>query len=318
MKGLLRTVIAVTSVAAGSWVGLHRGPDPIAAPVRDAPKPSATELSPPPQDAVRSLTAWPQLNPEASLGRAWALAEGPHKQPGERRRLVTLTFDDGPFPETTPTVLRELARYRVHATFFVIGRYLDGEDDRAIATRRVLRDIVAGGHLVGNHTHDHVRLHAITNAKMIDQIDRGSLSIERVTGKRPILFRPPYGELDDSGRDAVKGRGLDLVLWGIEAQDMERDDPQAMYKDLVAQIDHKEGGIVLLHDIRWSSVKVLRKLLARLHDRKWDPAQPERWGYEVVDLPQYMREVAAAPPEDRPLPPPRKISDGVPAAHDDT
>ena len=296
MKGFIRTVIGVASLAAGSWMGLHRSTAPPPAPPVQTTKVNTQELSPPPQDPVRSLAAWPQLNPDANLKRAWALAEGPHKQTGDQRRLVTLTFDDGPFPETTPTVLRELARYKVHATFFVIGRYLDGNDDRAIATQKVLRDIVAQGHLVGNHTHDHMRLHAISPQRILDQIDRGSASIERVTGKRPILFRPPYGELDDFGREVVKQRGLDLVLWGVEAQDMERDDTQSMYRDLVAQIDHKEGGIVLLHDIRWSSVKLLRKLLARLEERKYDPAQPDRWGYEVVDLPQYLREVAAAPP----------------------
>ncbi len=297
MRGLIRTVIGVVSLAAGSWVGLHRSPDPPKPPAPPPAKTSAQELSPPPQVHVRSLRPWPQLNPEASLKQAWALAEGPHKQGDDRRRLVTLTFDDGPFPETTPAVLRELARYKVRATFFVIGRYLDGDDERAIATQKVLRDIVAAGHLVGNHTHDHMRLHAIPAQRILDQIDRGSASIERVIGKRPILFRPPYGELDDFGREVVKQRGLDLVLWGVEAQDMERDDTQSMYRDLVRQIDHKEGGIVLLHDIRWSSVKLLRKLLARLEERKYDPSQPDRWGYEVVDLPQYLREVAAAPPE---------------------
>ena len=59
----------------------------------------------------------------------------------ERKRRAVNTFDDGPFPETTPTVLKILAKAKVHASFFVIGRYLDGDDERAKASREVLKQV---------------------------------------------------------------------------------------------------------------------------------------------------------------------------------
>ena len=244
---------------------------------------------------IPSMRMWPELNAEASIPKAWMVAEGPVYRPGNGRRLVTLTFDDGPFPETTPTVLRILAKNKVHASFFVIGRYLDGDDERARASREVLKQVVAAGHLVGNHTHDHALLTSVTHTQVLEQIDQGAASIERVTGKVPVLFRPPFGKLDDFGRTAVRERGLDLVLWSVEKQDMQRADSHEVFRELVAQVDYKEGGIVLLHDIRWTSIAVLRELLGWLHQHRWDPKHPARFGYEIVDLPTYLREVAASP-----------------------
>lgn len=313
MQGVLRAlVVAAASVAAGSWVGLARPMEAAvrvapAAPRSPEPRPLPPRLPPLPQEIdpslVRSLDPWPRLNPEASIAQAWRIAEGPHKRRPDARRLVTLTFDDGPSPETTPAVLKLLARYRVRATFFVIGRYLEGDSPRAALSRKILARTAAAGHLVGNHTHDHARLAAIPRAQAIEQIDRGSAAIERVLRKKPILFRPPFGELDDFGEDAVRARGLDLLLWSAEVQDMERDDVQQMVRELVAQIDYKDGGVVLLHDVRKTSVAVLEKLLARLDRRRWDPEQPDRWGYVLVDLPTYLREV-----EESPQPPREELS----------
>jgi peptidoglycan/xylan/chitin deacetylase (PgdA/CDA1 family) len=213
--------------------------------------------------------------------------------------LVTLTFDDGPFPETTPKVLELLEKYNVHATFFVIGRYLDGDGDRARASREVLKQVVSAGHLVGNHSYDHSLLTTISHTQVLEQIDRGAAAIERAIGNKPILFRPPFGALDDFGQDAARTRGLDLLLWNIEVQDMERDDTPTMFRELVRQLANREGGVVLLHDIRWTSVRILKRLLAYLDAKRYDPERPERDGYEIVDLPTYLREIEASPPRSR-------------------
>src|SRR5439155_12224929 len=125
----------------------------------------------------------------------------------------TFTFDDGPFLETTPSVLKVLRHYRIHASFFVIGEFLEGTDKRAAATRRLLKRVVDAGHLVGNHTFDHAHLGSISHTRVLDEIDRGSAAIERAIGKRPILFRPPFGELDDFGERAAAERHLDVMLW---------------------------------------------------------------------------------------------------------
>lgn len=303
-------VLVAVSVAAGTWVSLRAPASTSAKPIVAVP-PSASPLPPPASAAPEEPPApaiadepkedrpWPRLDEEASISKAWRIADGPHRKPGEHRKFVTLTFDDGPFPETTPRVLDLLAKHEIHATFFVIGRYLDGDGDRAVASREVLKKTADAGHLIGNHTHDHSLLTNVSHTQVLDQIDRGASSIERVIGQKPLLIRPPYGQLDEFGQNAVRDRGLDIILWNAEAQDMERDDTYTMYKELVHQLAVKDGGIVLLHDIRWSSIHILERLLDYLRAKRWDPAHPNRDGYVVVDLPTYLREIEANPPREK-------------------
>ena len=131
--------------------------------------------------------------------------------------------------------------------------------------------------------------------QILSQIDDGAASIERATGVRPILFRPPYGELDPWGAHLVRERGLELVLWSVEVGDMKREDPTEMAANLRHQIEYAGGGIVLLHDIRPASAIALEQLLTWLDEHRWDPAHPEQLGYEVVDLATYERATAASP-----------------------
>jgi peptidoglycan/xylan/chitin deacetylase (PgdA/CDA1 family) len=303
--GFVRALAVLTvSVGLGSWIGLGR-PVPVmphAAPPTEVAPPRATgdAHDPPlPQAAdpslVPSFGKWPKTNPEASIAKAWVVAEGPAHRPNEARRLVTFTFDDGPTPEVTPEVLAILKKHRVHATFFVIGKYIEGESARARVARRVLQKIVSAGHLVGNHSYSHANLALLSPWEVTQEIDRSAEAIERVTGNKPILFRPPYGLLDDFGEHAVRERDLDLLLWSVEAQDMERADPDTMFDEMVSQLDYLEGGIVLLHDVKRTTLPLLKRLLEFLRDRPYDPMNPEKRGYEVVDLPTYLRAASALP-----------------------
>ena len=76
---------------------------------------------------------------------------------------------------------------------------------------------------------------------------------------------------------------------------MKETDPSALFERLKLQLEYAGGGLVLLHDIRFSTGVAMDKLLQWLATRKWDPTQPERVGYEVVDLVTYMKATAASP-----------------------
>jgi len=313
-----RALLLVASVAAGSWVGLGK-PDaqttkdwgvhatdrflhPAASVEPGAPLPPDTAPVTIDPSQLPEPTLFPRLNPDETTHRAWLLAEGPSHAAGDGRRIVTFTFDDGPFPETTPEILALLAKHRVKAAFFWIGRYLDGDGDRQVTSRAVARQVMAAGHFIGNHTHDHKKLTALTRPEAMAQIDDGAASIARITGYKPLLFRPPYGALDPWMSEALKKRGNELVLWSIEAADMTHADPAAMADSLRAQIEYAGGGVVLLHDIRLTTIPVLASLLDWLDHNKWDPRHPENVGYEVVDLARYMQETARSPQpfDDRP------------------
>jgi peptidoglycan-N-acetylglucosamine deacetylase len=305
--------LPIVALLLGSWVGVQRFPaferrpppgdaaapqasQPVRAPAPASPdEPSHVTVDP---SALPDPSPFPRLNPGASIAAAWQIAQGPAYEESDKRRLVTLTFDDGPFPETTPRILKTLARHHVRASFFLIGQYLDGTDARAEATRDVLRTMAAAGHSIGNHTHDHELLTTLSHAQALAQIDSGDRAIERVIGRKPILFRPPFGQLDSFTEQALATRGAEVVLWSVETQDMKREDTDAMLESLERQIDHAGGGIVLLHDVRWSTVAALPRLLEWLHARRYDPVRPKRVGYEVVDLPTYLRATA-----ERPTPP---------------
>ncbi len=85
------------------------------------------------------------------------------------------------------------------------------------------------------------------------------------------------------------------MLWSVEAEDMLNDDPTAMAKRIEAQLERNGGGVVLLHDIRPATLPTLKLVLAYLYDRKWSPRRPERYGYQIVDLPTYLARTQAAP-----------------------
>jgi peptidoglycan/xylan/chitin deacetylase (PgdA/CDA1 family) len=138
-------------------------------------------------------------------------------------------------------VLDLLAEHGAHATFFVVGRYV--EERAELATRAV-----AEGHELGNHTYDHVdAAHERDDDALRDQIARTNAAIERVTGTPPRLIRPPYGK--DVARVARLGRELGLehaVLWSAQGWDWDST-PAEEIAELVLR-DPAPGGIVVLHD----------------------------------------------------------------------
>ena len=102
-------------------------------------------------------------------------------------RGVALTFDDGPDPVWTRDVLDTLDRRGARATFFVIGRKAEAHAD-------VVHEIVARGHTIGLHSYAHDRLFSLRTARTVRRdLERGIAVLERITGERPVLFRPPIG-----------------------------------------------------------------------------------------------------------------------------
>ncbi|MFO0665144.1 MAG: polysaccharide deacetylase family protein [Polyangiaceae bacterium] len=296
----LSLVIAGFLLLGCAWGSLTRVPKMAERPMRVPGRPSG--FGGPPSAALALAAPKTPREPilpvaaDGDMGKAWLYAEGPHRtlQTGAHR-YVTFTFDDGPGPHTTDAVLKVLKKYDVRAAFFLIGTYMDGDNKRAELMRSAAKHIVQDGHLIGNHTYTHRHLKGLAPEFTVSEIDESSDSIARVTGVRPTLFRPPYGELDDFAAGIVRQRNLQLVAWNLEAQDMLKEDAKQMEAQLRGAMDYTGGGIVLLHDVKWATVRALEGLLKWLRKNPWDPAHPEQIGYEIVDLPTYYKVTLESP-----------------------
>ena len=105
-------------------------------------------------------------------------------------KVVALTFDDGPDPATTPAVLESLAKNNVHATFFVVGQ-------RAEKYPALLKKTSKAGHEIGNHSYSHKDFNRVNGAEIRSEITRTNDIINKITGQKTFLFRPPGGYLSN-------------------------------------------------------------------------------------------------------------------------
>lgn len=159
--------------------------------------------------------------------------------------LVALTFDDGPDPAWTPQVLKILRAKHVPATFFVIGTNAQSHPD---LLRREMRE----GHVVGNHTYSHLDLSTLSRWRAKAEILGAAAVVEGITGRKPLLFRSPYGsgELSDAGSsdkdDLSEALGFHAVNWTADTLDWQRPGGATIVDNVERQ--KSERTVVLLHD----------------------------------------------------------------------
>ena len=164
-------------------------------------------------------------------GSAVAYANGP------RRKVVALSFDDGPAPITARFV-RMLEAQRVPATFFMIGDQVTSEYRSTL--RRELRD----GDALGDHTFTHPDL--VTSRDVYAQLHRTIVAIRALTGYTPCVFRPPYGDYDRSVIGAAKALGLATITWDVDPSDWALPGVGAIERRVLAQV--QPGSIIVSHD----------------------------------------------------------------------
>jgi peptidoglycan-N-acetylglucosamine deacetylase len=151
---------------------------------------------------------------------------------------VSLTFDDGPNPDTTPPVLDELDRLGVRATFFCVGRLVDEHP-------RLAQEIAEHGHELATHGYEHVS-HLIRGPGWVRRDLAASVGALDDLGLRPRWFRPPYGHVTGSGLAAAGALGLSTTLWSAWGREWREPRPGAVAELLVSQLE--PGAILLLHD----------------------------------------------------------------------
>jgi peptidoglycan/xylan/chitin deacetylase (PgdA/CDA1 family) len=177
-----------------------------------------------------------------------------------RDHEVVLTFDDGPWPATTPRVQRALARECVRATFFLIGK-------PASEFPRIVQATAAAGHSIGHHTWTHFSLRRMPYADAIGEIDRGISAVEmaqhgvETTTPSTPFFRFPGFESTPATLDLLQSRGISVFSTDLLADDWVRRTPQQELNLLVKRLKLVNRGIILLHDPQVTTAAMLPAFL---------------------------------------------------------
>lgn len=181
---------------------------------------------------------------------------------------VALTFDDGPHPVYTPQLLDGLNERDVHATFFVVGKNILGNE-------ALLKRMETEGHLIGNHTYSHVKLSELDIARACAEVEKTNALICEVTGKEPEFIRPPFGEWKKAMECSFE---MIPVLWDVDPLDWTTKNTALVVERVLK--DTKPGDIILLHDYYQSSVDAALEIVDALTER----------GYKFVTVDELILE----------------------------
>ncbi|CUH80434.1 polysaccharide deacetylase family protein [Tropicibacter naphthalenivorans] len=163
--------------------------------------------------------------------------------------VVAMTFDDGPHPSLTPKLLDMLKARGLRATFYLIG-------NRVVTWPDIVRRIADEGHEIGNHSWSHPNLAKYSDQGVLDQIDRTSDAIFKITGRPPVTFRPPYGSFTRRQRMMLyTNRNLPTILWSVDPQDWRRPGASVVSQRILK--GSRPGAIILSHDIQSGTVKAM-------------------------------------------------------------
>ncbi len=192
--------------------------------------------------AAASYTAYSAACP---LSQNWG--RGFHRGPRNQRR-ITLTFDDGP-SESTPGVLAVLEHYGIQADFFCCGANVERLPE-------ITRATAAAGHEIGNHTYFHPALLAYGEDRVRRELEDTQNVIEDTIGRRPALFRPPYGVRAPSLARIQPALGLTAVLWSVIGWDWQFP-TERIVRRVLGGVD--QGGIICLHDGETTDLRADRR-----------------------------------------------------------
>jgi peptidoglycan/xylan/chitin deacetylase (PgdA/CDA1 family) len=169
---------------------------------------------------------------------------------------IAMTFDDGPHATNTPKLLDLAAKRHIKLTFFVLGECV--EQNPAVLQREV-----AEGHEIGNHSWSHPNLAKLSNEAVRSQLQRTEDLIVKTAGVKPMLMRPPYGELTKRERIWVnRDFNYKVILWDVDPLDWKRPGPSVVASRIIAGT--RPGSIILSHDIHPPTIEAMPQVFDAL------------------------------------------------------
>ena len=190
------------------------------------------------------------------------------------KKVVALTFDDGPSKKYTEQVTKVLELNGIRGTFFFIGRNV-GEYPQ------IAREAYKKGHIIGNHTYSHYHLNRLTGESIEYELTKSAEEIKKAIGVYPLLFRPPYGACSAGSVRVARNLGYKTIMWNAMVDDyhVDRTTPEKIASKLLNLV--RPGGIIGMHDgggNREKTVAALQMLISILKNE----------GYEFVTIPELL------------------------------
>lgn len=186
----------------------------------------------------------------------------------QEQKTIALTFDDGPHPVYTKKLLDGLKERQVHATFFVVGKNIPGNE-------ALIEQMKEDGHLIGNHTYDHVKICDMSSEDACEQVEKTSELVYEITGENTEFVRPPFGAWNKNMECSFV---MLPVLWDVDPLDWTTRNTDLIVQRVLDEVEN--GDIVLLHDYYDSSVEAAFQIIDVLKEQ----------GYEFVTADEMLLE----------------------------
>lgn len=171
------------------------------------------------------------------------------------QKVVSLSFDAAWGNEDTQTLIDILSKYNIKVTFFVVGEWVDKYPESVKA-------LADAGHEIMNHSNDHAHFNSLSAEEIVADINACNDKIQAVTGVRPTLFRPPYGEYDDHVISAVRGMGMEPIQWDVDSLDWKELPAGEITQRVTSKV--QPGSIVLFHNAALHTPEALPGIIEAL------------------------------------------------------
>ena len=178
------------------------------------------------------------------------------------RKLVALTFDDGPNTAFTPRMIELLKERNVRATFFLIGPNVK-------ANPELTRQLAEAGFELGNHSWSHPEFNKMTPEKIREEVEKTSAEIEAAAGIRPVVLRPPYGAANEKVQKVMEELGLHIINWSIDTNDWRGKATAKSIEDEVMK-NLRDGAIILMHDRFERSLEATAALIDQVRAKGYE------------------------------------------------
>lgn len=200
------------------------------------------------------------------IGSVATFAEADRKLPiycvETEKKQIAISFDAAWGNDDTEQLINILAEYDVPATFFVVGAWVDKYPES-------VKQLSDAGHQVQNHSNTHPYMTSLSTEQMIDELESCNKKIENVTGVKPTLFRPPYGDYDNTVIETVSGQEMHTIQWDVDSLDWKDNaTPDSICQRVTGKV--KNGSIVLFHNDADHTPAALPNILKCLKDEGYE------------------------------------------------